>query len=201
MNAKVGDVVVVRHYSLLSVFKCQINGAGESLDLRIPKEHSKAYFCEGDPIVLAYASSDNVKVIGGRVNWYHSGNAILNVCPDLQKVGKEARLYERTPISYYADIRLRDTDRKAQVLVKDISHYGLLIFSKEDFCIGQQMDVDIFLDRDILSFRAEVARRLQGSVYKEHGLRILHKGPLVFNHIQNYIRKAQEEYINALNRK
>lgn len=202
MNIKPGDIITVRHYSLLNVFKSVITEVGEnSLALKISRENSNAYFSVGDPIVLAFPGSDNVKITGGLVYLHNSRNGILQVRLDIQKAGGDVRLYERTPVSHYADIRIRDTGKKCQVLVKDMSFYGLLIFTNEDLYNGMQIDVDIFLDRDIISFRAEVVRRLQGDVHIEYGLKILHRGPLVFNHIQNYVRKSQEEFVNAFNRK
>lgn len=202
MNIKPGDIIIVRHYSLLNAFKSVvIEAADESLFLKISREQSNAYFYAGDPIVLATTGSENIRISGGRVHSYSQGEGILQVQVDIQKVENNARRYERTPVSHYADIRLCDTCKKYQVLVKDISFYGIMLFTKEDLHKGQQMDVDVFLDRDIMSFKAEVVRKLEGTIHMEYGLKILHRGPLVFNHIQNYVRKSQEEFNNAFNRK
>ena len=202
MNAKPGDIITVRHYSLLNVFKSVITEAGEkSLALKISREHSDAYFSVDDPIVLAFSGSEHFRIFGGRVCGLNSSGETLEVSFDAQEEGAKNRLYERTPVSHYADIRIKDTGKKCQALVKDISFYGILIFLNEDLYRGQQLDVDVFLDRDIMSFKAEVVRKYQGAVHMEYGLKILHRGPVVYNHIKNYVRKSQEEFINAFNRK
>jgi hypothetical protein len=197
-----GDTIVVRHYSLLNVFRsAAIESADKSLFLKISREQSNAYFYAGDPIVLAIPGSENIRISGGRVLFYNQGEGTLQVQPDIRKVENDVRRYERTPVSHYADIRLSDTGKKYQVLVKDISYYGVMLFTKADLYNGQQMDVDVFLDRDIMSLKAEVVRNHQGAVHTEYGLKILHRGPLVFNYIQNYVRKSQEEFMNAFSRK
>ncbi len=202
MNAKPGDIITVRHYSLLNIFKSQITEIGEkSLTIRIAKEHSNAYFSVGDPIVIAFLGNEQVSIAGGRVNCLSPSGETLEVSVDQAEEEAANRLYERTPVSHYADIRIRDTGKKSQVLVKDMSFYGLLIFSNEDLYRGQQLDLDVYLDRDIMSLKAEVARKVQGAVHMEYGLKILHRGPLVFNHIQNYVRKSQEEFMNVFSRK
>lgn len=202
MTAKPGDVVVIRHYTMINIFKSLIMEVGEkSLGIKISKEHSKACFSVGDPIVLAFPDNANIRISGGRVDSYIRGDGILQVRLDIHTVKNDLRRYDRTPVSNYADVRMRDTGKKFQVLIKDISFYGLLIFTKEDMKKGQQMDVDVFLDRDIISFDAEVIRRLQGDVHMEYGLKILHKGPLVYNHIQDYVRKSHDELVNSFYRK
>lgn len=202
MNIMPGDTIVVRHYSLLNVFRsAAIESADKSLFLKISREQSNAYFYAGDPIVLAIPGSENIRISGGRVLFYNQGEGTLQVQPDIRKVENDVRRYERTPVSHYADIRLSDTGKKYQVLVKDISYYGVMLFTKADLYNGQQMDVDVFLDRDIMSLKAEVVRNHQGAVHTEYGLKILHRGPLVFNYIQNYVRKSQEEFMNAFSRK
>jgi len=202
LNIMPGDTIVVRHYSLLNVFRsAAIESADKSLFLKISREQSNAYFYAGDPIVLAIPGSENIRISGGRVLFYNQGEGTLQVQPDIRKVENDVRRYERTPVSHYADIRLSDTGKKYQVLVKDISYYGVMLFTKADLYNGQQMDVDVFLDRDIMSLKAEVVRNHQGAVHTEYGLKILHRGPLVFNYIQNYVRKSQEEFMNAFSRK
>lgn len=202
MNVKPGDIITVRHYSMLNVFKSAIAGFGErTLILNISKEFANTYFSVGDPIVFAIFGTENLKVFGGRIQGLSSGEETLEVEYDVQEEGAGNRLYERTPVSHYADIRIKDTGRKYKALVKDISFYGMLLFLNEDLYRGQILDVDIFLDRDVMSLKAEVARKHQGSVHMEYGLKILHKGPVVYNHIKNYVKKSHEEFTNTFSRK
>ena len=60
--------------------------------------------------------------------------------------------------------------------------------------------MDIYLTRDILSLTAEVVRKAEHEGYYEYGLKIRHCGPVVFNHIKNYVKKSQNELLPQLTR-
>jgi hypothetical protein len=116
--------------------------------------------------------------------------------------GSRLRSYERFPVSLYADYRVVETmsNRKYFALVKDISDYGLMVYSKEEHFKGHKLNMDIYLSRDILSLTAEIVRKVDRGDYYEYGLKIRHNGPVVFNQIKNFVRKEQEELIGKYSR-
>jgi hypothetical protein len=201
MNIIPGLVVTVRHYSLLNVFKCRVLDIRDRLiTLRLTREFSITRFLVGDPIVAAYMEGDSIRIIGGRLTGLDPEAGQLEFEADAAESGASDRLYERYPLSQYADFRMLDTGKRGQALVKDISHYGVLILTRKELYKGQKMDIDIFLLRDILSLKAEIVRKHQGKVYMEYGLKILHNGPMMYNHIVGFIKKSQEEHVLRFNK-
>lgn len=201
MNIVPGMVVTVRHYSLLNVFKSLVLDTRDCLvTLRITREFAVTRFMVGDPLVVAFMAEDTVRIIGGRLIRMDPGAERLEFVADVPDSEASNRLYERYPVSHYADFRLRDTGKKCQALIKDVSHYGMLILTRENLFKGQKMDIDIFLLRDIMSLKAEIVRKYEGTEYMEYGLKILHSGPMVYNRIVNYIKKSQEEHAVRLNK-
>ena len=201
LKVKPGDIITVRHYSLLNAFKSVIASVGDSsLVLRIPREFSAAYFSVGDPIVLAFSYNENIHICGARIQSCSPNREAVEVRLDEFEEGARTRSYERTPVSHYADIRVNDNGKKCFALVKDISYHGMLVFTNEKLYRGQLLDLDVFLDKDIISLKAEVVRMYQGPVYMEYGLKIVHRGPAVYNHIKNYVTKTQESLVNRFNR-
>lgn len=201
MNIRPGLVITVRHYSLLNVFKGIVVDVRENaVTVKLPKECSRTSFLKGDPLVVAYETEGPVEITGGRLVDFSTDNEQLIFAEDRQDDGVKMRAYKRFPVSLYADFRLAEGGKKSFALVKDISEYGILIYAKESFFKGQKLHLDIFLTRDIMSLSAEIVRKVEYDTYFEYGLIIKHSGPTVFNHIKNFVRKAQQEHILKFNR-
>lgn len=198
MELAEGSVVTMRHYSMINVFDSIVDKIeGDRIVVKLPKECQKATFLEGDPLVTAYELDEKPVIKGGRVLEYKRYESLLAYREDVPDEGSRLRSYERHPVSLYADYRVADTmgHRKYFALVKDISDYGLMVYSKEEHFKGHRLNFDIYLARDILSLTAEIVRKVDHGGYYEYGLKIRHNGPFVFNQIRNFVRKEQEELI------
>lgn len=198
MELTEGRVVTMRHYSMINVFDSIVDKIeGDRIVVKLPKECQKATFLEGDPLVTAYELDEKPVIKGGRVLEYKRYESLLAYREDVPDEGSRLRSYERHPVSLYADYRVADTmgHRKYFALVKDISDYGLMVYSKEEHFKGHRLNFDIYLARDILSLTAEIVRKVDHGGYYEYGLKIRHNGPIVFNQIRNFVRKEQEELI------
>ncbi len=196
MKPSEGTVVTVRHYSMIGLFSAIVNDVNErSITIKLPKECAKATFLAGDPIVTSYEADAKVYIRGGRVLDYNRRDELLEYAEDVFDEGSRLRSYERFPVSLYADYRVAETlgNKKHLALVKDISDYGLMIYSKESHFKGLTLIMDIYLTRDILSLNAEIVRKVEHEDYFEYGLKIKHNGPIVFNHIKTFVKKEQDE--------
>lgn len=203
MYIEPGFVITVRHYSMVNVFKgIVLSVQDDTVMIKLPKECLKTSFLKGDPLVVAFETGGTVQITGGRIVDIGHNNGQLIFAEDEQEDGMKMRSYERYPVSLYADFRLAEGrgGKKCFALVKDISEYGMLIYTGESFFKGQRLDLDIFLTRDILSLSAEIVRKVEYGNYFGYGLRIRHSGAIVFNHIKNVVRKAQEEHIIKFSR-
>jgi len=204
MFIETGTIITVRHYSLINVFKGMVlDVLDNSVRIKLPKECLKTSFFEGDPLVIAYvADEEKVKITGGRVTEVDMNHEQLVFAEDERDEGVKMRSYERYPVSLYADFRHNGVggNKKYFALVKDISEYGMLIFSDVSLFKGNRLELDIYLNRDILSLSAEVVRKFEYGNHFGYGLRIRHNGAVLFNHIKNVVKKAQEEHIIKFSR-
>ena len=156
MELAEGRVVTIRHYSMINVFDSIVDKIeGDRIVVKLPKECQKATFLEGDPLVTAYELDEKPVIKGGRVLEYKRYESLLAYREDVPDEGSRLRSYERFPVSLYADYRVADAagNRKYFALVKDISDYGLMVYSKEEHFKGHRLNFDIYLARDILSHR------------------------------------------------
>jgi len=199
MYMETGSVITVRHYSMLNVFKgIVLQVQDNKVTIKLPKECIKTTFLAGDPLVVAYeADEEKVKITGGRITDASPNKEQLVFAEDEREEGMKMRSYERYPVSLYADFKHNGVhgNKKCFALVKDISEYGMLIYTSESLFKGIRLDLDIFLTRDILSLSAEIVRKLECGNYFGYGLRIKHSGAVAFNHIKNVVKKAQQEHI------
>jgi hypothetical protein len=203
MTVEAGAVVTIRHYSMINVFKGTVVSADEAgVEVRLPKECQKAEFLSGDPLVVAYHNDESARIAGARLLEYRKAEEVLVYIEDDPGEGAMMRSYERYPVSLYADYRIVEEQgrKKCFALVKDISEYGVLIYSRESHFKGLRLAMDIYLTRDILSLTAEIVRKAEHEGYYEYGLKIKHSGPVVFNHIKNYVKKSQNELLPQLTR-
>ena len=194
-----GLYITVRHYSMLNVFKGFVNDVQDNITtIKLPKECMRTSFLKGDPLVVAYKAVDgSVEIAGGTVIDFSKEKEQLTFEKDIPDEEMKMRAYVRYPVSLYADFRVAEANgnRKSFALVKDISEYGILIYSEESLYKGQKLNLDIYLTRDIMSLSAEIVRKVEHENNYEYGLGIKHRGAAVFNQIKNFVKKAQEEHI------
>lgn len=203
MELTEGAIVTLRHYSMINVFSSVICGIKDnSIAVRLPRECVNAVFQERDPIVAAYETDSKINIKGGKVLSFKKEQELLVYEEDIPDEGSRMRSYERFPVSLYADYRVAEApgNKKSFALVKDLSEYGLMIYSRDSHFKGLRLLLDIFLTRDILSLTAEIVRKVELDGYYEYGLKIRHRGPVVFNHIRNFVRKEQEELTGKYSR-
>lgn len=195
---KEGSVITIKHYSMTSVFKCIVSDVSTySIEVKLPKECLIAAFLPGDPLVVAYENGNSAEIKGGRIIEFNILDGMLAFSEDTYDEGVIMRSYNRFPVSLYADYRVTNgyANKKGYALVKDISQYGLLVYSSDNQVKGINITIDIFLTRNILSLTAEIVRKVEHDDYFEYGLKIKHEGSYVFNNINNYVKKSERELL------
>lgn len=175
MDLAAGNIVTMRHYSMINVFTGTVyDKNGNSVVVKLPKECLKATFMKNDPIVAAYETGPDAEITGGRVTDFIRSEELLIYEEDVPDEGSKMRAYKRFPVSLYADYRVNEAqdNKKYFALVKDISDYGLMIYSRLSHFKGLSLLLDIFLTRDILSLTAEIVRKVEHDGYFEYGMKI-----------------------------
>jgi hypothetical protein len=204
MALMTGTVVAVRHYSMISVFTSIVANVQDQLvEIKLPKDCLKSIFLQGDPVVVAYENGEATEIKGGRITDYKKNEGTLSYMGDIDDKEKiNMRSFARFPVSLYADYRVVEESghKKNYALVKDISEFGLMIYSTESHFKGLRFNMDIYLTREILNLTSEIIRKVEHDGYYEYGLRIKHNGPHVFSQIKNYVRKSQEELTSKFSR-
>jgi len=173
MELKVDKVVLVSHYSAVKPFRCDIIDSTESsITLRLSRQLPILNFLEGDPAVITIKEQNSVIKIGCNVTSIDSRKNIVVFQIDTIEPGSELRLHERKPVSLYADIRKRGKDKKHLATIKDISIFGLKIYTKESFSVNDILEIDMYMQPKVIFLKAVILRKKSHEDFFEYGLRI-----------------------------
>ncbi len=193
MELKTDKIVLVSHYSAIKPFRCDIVDASDSsITLRLTKQFSILNFQEGDPAVIMIKEQNNIINIGCNVTSIEPKANIIKLHIDSIEPGSELRLHERKPVSLYADVRKKGKDKKYIAIIKDISVFGLKIYSKESFFLNDVLQFDLYIQQKIIFLKAVILRITPHKDFIEYGMRIEYESFETLNFIQGYIKNLSD---------
>lgn len=191
---KQGDSISIRHYSGISAYGSTILGIdNDNMHVRLKKEFAVMNFLEGDPLVFGYESDGHVFIGGSNVLNIDVKKDTMIFKIDKFEAGAEKREHERIPVSIYADVQDRSKRQKFHATVKDISCYGMFIYSKANFKLNDQIEVDIHFDKSIRFFKTSVVRKIESPHYFQYGLNIVYEGSSQLGLMKEYIKRLERE--------
>ncbi len=201
MNIKSGEVVSIRHCSGTKLFKSIVlETNGDILSIKLFEEIALLNCFEGDPVVLGFELDNEVYMASCNIlNVDKKGNALSLKVDNFETITNK-RLYERFPVSFYADVRIGESQKKNLVLVKNISLNGLMVNTKVDFPLYQELKFEIHLDIKI-HLKATIIRKTKDSHYFEYGLKIIYTDvntPKVLKKLILILKQEQEEFIKKM---
>ncbi len=200
MNAlKPGVPILVRHYSGLKPIKSVVLDVGiENMSIKLTKEFEISNFLEGDPVVFGYQADEEVYILGSDILNVNAKTGQMLVKVDTVDPEAERREFERFPVSLYADIRKKKSDKKHLATIKDISYYGMMMYSKLNLEVNQRLDIDIYMDKTMLFLMGDVVRKVETSHHFQYGLKLVYPDLRTMNYMKDYIKRLaldQEYYI------
>lgn len=196
---KSGDHIMVGHYSSINSFHSTVVGVyQDKIEIQLTKDSTFLEFAIGDPIVLGIKEDQKMHVIGCDIDKVKSQEKRLELIVD--KIGEEAnqRRYQRIPVSLYSDLRDKFRKRKCLGLIKDISNYGMLIYSKTDFEVGEEIEIDLYMDKRMIFLKAEIMRKVLEENYIQYGVRIIYEDARAMHCMEDYLKEQEEKQIELL---
>ncbi|MDP4183438.1 MAG: PilZ domain-containing protein [Bacillota bacterium] len=194
MEFKTDKVVLISHYSAVKPFKCNIVDTSDStMTIRLTKQFSILNFIEGDPAVIIINEKDSVINIGCNIIYISPKENLLKLKIDTIEPGSEMRLHERHPVSLYADVRRKGKDKKYIAVIKDMSAFGIKIYSKESFYLNDILQIDLYMQQKIIFLKGIILRKNQHKDLFEYGLRIEYDSYDTLNYIQTFIKNLSNE--------
>ncbi len=195
------DIIAVRHYSGLSPFKSIVLKVDENaVTVSLTKEFALMNFLIGDPVVFGYESGEDIYIYGSIIDDIDISGNTVRLKIDRVDVGANRRREERYPVSLYADIKLRENGKKYLATIKDISFYGMLVYTKADLEAGELIDIAIYMDKSMVFFNTNIIRKIAGPNFYEYGLGIIYTDSNSMNFMKEYLKRLKLEHEEAIRR-
>lgn len=196
MNLKPGEVLAVRHYSIVSIISSRVVDVdNDIITIKLTKDFlKKSHLSQGDPIVLGYESEDNINVLGCNILSIDLSEGYAVVKVDNITNCENRRTRERFPISLYADLIFHMTKSKDTVILKNLSVYGMLVYTKSHFALDQSIEIHIYTQTDIVFIKGLIVRKAEGQYFNEYGIGIKYEDMKSKSMLEDYIKKLKLSY-------
>jgi len=201
MNIKAGEIVSIRHCSGTKLYKSIVLDAlDDTLSVKLFEEVALLNCSPGDPVVLGCELNDEVYLGSCNLLDIDKDNNKLSLKVDNYETLTNKRLYERFPVSFYADVRIGESQKRNLVLVKNISINGLMINTKCDFPLYQELKFELHLDIK-LHLKAAIIRKSKDTNNYEYGLKIIYTDvntPKLLKKLILILKQEQEDFIRKM---
>lgn len=198
MRLKVGDVVSIRHFSGTKLFKSLVLELdGDSLWVKLVEDITLLNCSTGDPIVLGYELEDEIYMSSCTFLDMDKSKNKLKVKIDNFEATTNKRLFVRFPVSIYAEATIGQSKTKKLTMVKNISFNGMMIHSKHDFPLYQELKFALHVGITI-KLKAIVIRKTKDTHNYEYGLKIVYTDVHTPDLLKSYLvllKREQEEFI------
>jgi hypothetical protein len=198
MKITAGDLVSIRHYSGTKLFKSLVTESNNDiLKVKLIENITLLNCLTGDPIVLGSELDNDVYISSCTIlDLEKDQNSILLKIDNYEATANK-RLFVRFPVSIYAEARIGESQKKHLAIVKNISYSGMMIYSKTDFPLYQELKFDIHAGVTI-HLKATIIRKVKDTYNYEYGLKIVYTDVHTPNLLKKYLlllKKEQEDFI------
>ena len=125
-----------------------------------------------DPVLIIRIKNYNIKVTGGHIVDRIPSKGIVSIKPDYSNTDLSQRLFKRYPASYYVDIKERESKKRQGGIIKDISKYGMKIYTRSQLEIKKSVEINISYGVAMFFVDATVMNEVWNDSYFEYGLSI-----------------------------
>ncbi|OPZ89553.1 MAG: PilZ domain protein [Firmicutes bacterium ADurb.Bin419] len=200
MEIKTGDIVSVRHFSGTKLFKSLVLESQNEVLLVKPVEDITLLNCsQGDPLVLGSELESEIYISSCTILALDKEQNTIEIKIDNCETTTNKRLFVRFPVSLYAEARIGESQKKHLAIVKNISYSGMMVFSKIDFPLYQELKFEIHTGAGVtINLKATIIRKVKDTYNYEYGLKIVYTDVHTPNLLKKYLillKKEQEESI------
>ena len=172
MEIQIGVLVSVRHFSGTKLFKSLVlQSNSDIITVKLIEDITLLNCSKGDPVVLGYELDSEVYIASCTILNMDKSQNSLELKIDNYETTSNKRLFVRFPVSLYAEARIGESQKKYLAIVKNISFTGMMIHSKADFPLFQELKFEIRAAVTI-HIKAIIVRKVKDTYNYEYGLKI-----------------------------
>ncbi len=198
MELRAGNIVSISHYSENIPFQSAVI---EVLDnevlLNLPKKFSIYNLFEDDPVVMGfqigldiYAAECSIRLINPK------DNSVALRIQNVEQI-REKRIFERFPVSLYADMKPEVGERKV-AYVRNLSLEGLSIISRSEFLEGDDIAFDTYIDNRVIRLMGTVMWKEKSPGNFQYGIKIKYQDFNTKNSLKLYLNILKDDQERAV---
>jgi len=186
------QMVELCHYSRLSYFKGIINAVGKNfLEIKVEPDVGISNFFENDPIVISYNKNSSYSACGYKIISMDSKSRSIKVGYIYSRDILQNSPTDIYPVSLSVDGKVNLSGLKFSALISGLSINNMLISSKTEFKIGDELEFYTPLFDNVLNIRSEIMEKYKSGSIFEYKISI-------DNGVGN-TKKTIKWFLNALN--
>jgi hypothetical protein len=192
------DEIYLKIYSIDYLLKCRVEEvSGNSVKLS-PKSGKIDMFLINDPTVLIHFEGNQLVTIPADVVSVDRETGIVTVAQPEKDLNEEERIFERYPVSLVVSARRKFTNRRQELIVKNISMFSMDVISKTLFEEDEFIDLDLITEKSMFYISGKVlAKKAAGKLY-EYSLQLTHFDIATKQSFEDYLLRQKLEYINMI---
>lgn len=200
MQIKIGALVSISHYSEKNLFKGVIvdeNFDGVTLKLMDSVDFND--YSIGEPLVIGFENKKEIYLSSCSLVDIDSEENQITVRTDSFDKIPNKRVFERFPVSIDSYVSIGSSTSTHNVIIKNLSFSGMMICSKEDYPLYQQLKFDFNIGVAI-SLNAIVIRKNKEEHYNEYGLKLVYTDTRTPNILNKYLHLLKKEQLVFMNK-
>lgn len=184
-------------YSIDYLLKCKVDeNSGEILKLS-PLSGRTDMFQVHDPVVLLTYDTD-LDVIPADVIEIDAANSYVFFRIRKKEIEEERRVYERYPVSLAVSARKKFSSRRINLIVRNISLYGMGVVSDADLPEEEFLDIDLITDKNMFYFNSQVIWKNSRGNSFEYGLKLVNYDIATKSSFEEYLKKQKEGFLGMM---
>ena len=184
-------------YSIDYLLKCRVDeNSGEILKLS-PLSGRTDMFQIHDPVVLLTYDKD-LDIIPADVIEINASNGHVFSRIRNKEIEEERRLYERYPVSLMVSARKRFSSKRINLIVRNISLYGMGVISDVDLPEEEFLDIDLITDRNMFYFNSQVIWKKSRGDSFEYGLKLVNYDVATKSSFEEYLKRQKEGFLGMI---
>lgn len=170
------DIIGLTHFSSFSPVKMlMLDITDTTIKLRSTEENTDLKVSLDDIIVLTYFSNNDYYIISGQVTTIEKADP-LEITVNIRDYGKakDLRKENKRYVSFIGTMNLsKSSEGKSSAIIKIMGFRAIKVDSKDEFQIGNKIDVSANLDKKSkLSFKGEIVRKQKVGNLFEYGIEV-----------------------------
>lgn len=193
--------ILLSIYSIDYLLRCNVvELAGKELRLA-PVSGKTDMFQPLDPVVLISYDTDGIMTMSADVADIDQQSCCITLIMRNEEVPHERRVFERYPVSLMISARKKYSNKRLHMLVRNISLYGMMVISKVELDVEEQIDIDLITEKNMFYFSGMVVwkNRLVNDSF-EYGLQLTHYDIATRYMFQEYLTKQKTNFANMIPR-